>query len=74
MDNTTLDQDLEWCQGCAAKSGNFSKDRYPYLGIFLKKVPIFCDYATKTHQTFKIFQKIFKIWSVLVKILKIRPI
>ena len=31
--------------------GNFSQN--PYLGIFLKKkVPIFCDFATKTHQIF----------------------
>ena len=49
-------------QGCAADSsrpipmfrGNISKNRYPYLGIFLKKVPISCNFAVKTHKIFKI--------------------
>ena len=45
----------------------FSKNRYPNVGIFLKKLPFSCDFATKTHQIFKIFRG-------SPEILKIRPI
>ena len=34
--------------------GKFSQNRYPYLGIFPKKGTISCDFATKTHQIWKI--------------------
>ena len=64
-------------RGCVASSsrpmfrGIFSKNRYPYLGMFKKKVPISCDFATKT-QNFRNFLSC--LLCKLQEILKIKPI